>query len=244
MSGSRPIEDAELHAYVDSALDPERMRAVEGQLKQDPALAARVAGYREDKLALKNLYGTADAEPLPPAWATMIETRKRLAPSRRVMGVIAAALLIAVSGTGLYLRMSSRPAETGLVASALSARNEANPPLQILPPSADAHRYDAALQAVVGSNVRVPVLDRLGYRFSGMRTYQGAAELLYRNGEGRLFSLYLRRSEGQVRFDQFERGGLRICIWQDDRISMVMAGNVSAAVMQRLASLAYTGLSA
>jgi anti-sigma factor RsiW len=243
MSDRHTVEDADLHAYVDGVLDPERMRAIEGYLKRDPGLAARVAGYREDKLALKNLYGSLDTASLPSAWTTMIEAEGRRWTLRR-MGVIAAAVLITLVGTGLYLSIIPQPAETGLVASALSARNETNPPLQMLPALAETHRYDAALRAVVGSNVRVPVLDRLGYRFTGMRTYEGAAELLYQNSEGRLFSLYLRRSEGQVQFDQFERDGLRICIWQDERISMVMAGNVSAAVMQRLASMAYTGLSA
>jgi len=33
-------------------------------------------------------------------------------------------------------------------------------------------------------------------------------------------------------------------VWQDDRISTVMAGTMSAAEMQRLASLAYLGLAA
>ena len=57
-----------------------------------------------------------------------------------------------------------------------------------------------------------------------------------------MFTLYLRRSDGTARFDQFERAGLRVCVWQDEQLGMVMAGNVSTAAMQRLASLAYTGL--
>jgi len=52
----------------------------------------------------------------------------------------------------------------------------------------------------------------------------------------------LRHSDGTARFDQFERAGLRVCIWQDEELSMVMAGDVSTAAMQRLASLAYAGL--
>jgi anti-sigma factor RsiW len=168
--------------------------------------------------------------------------RKRAASAWGWAIGIAAVLLVVLGSAGLYLRMTTPPA-TGLVASALSARNQDEPPLQILSSSIDAPRYNAALRAAVGSNVRVPDLNRLGYRFSEMRTYKGAAEMLYRNGEGRLFSLYVRRSQGQIQFDQFERDGVRICIWQDDQISMVMAGNVSAAIMQRLASLAYTGLS-
>jgi anti-sigma factor RsiW len=212
-------------------------------LKQDSALAARVAGYRRDKLALKNFYGSL-GEPLPPAWEAMIaaDTHKRVAPTwGRAIG-IAAALLVVVGSAGLYMRVNTPPA-SGLVASALSARNEVEPPLQVLSSSTDAPHYNAALRSAVGSKVRVPDLNRLGYRFAEMRTYKGAAEMLYRNGEGRLFSLYVRRSQGQIQFDQFERDGVRICIWQDDQISMVMAGNVSAAIMQRLASLAYTGLS-
>jgi hypothetical protein len=52
----------------------------------------------------------------------------------------------------------------------------------------------------------------------------------------------VRRSDSAARFDQIDRRGLRVCIWQDDQISTVMAGNISAAVMQRLATLSYTGL--
>ena len=69
-----------------------------------------------------------------------------------------------------------------------------------------------------------------------------AAELLYRDRQDRLFTLYVRRSDGSARFDQFKRAGLRVCVWQDDQLGMVMAGDVSTAAMQRLASLAYTGL--
>lgn len=243
MSGDKPPDDADLHAYVDGMLDPERSRAVEEAMSRNPVLAGRVAEYRGDKLALKNLYRSLDTEPLPSAWTSMIETKPSGIPVSRILGVIAAAMLVLVGATGLYMRLST-PVQTEIVASALSARSEAITPLEILPASTDARRYNAALRAVVGASVKVPALDRLGYRFDGLRTYKGAAEVLYKDDGGQMFSLYLRRSDGQVRFDQFKRDGLRVCIWQDDQISMVMAGNISAAIMQRLASLAYTDLSA
>jgi anti-sigma factor RsiW len=86
----------------------------------------------------------------------------------------------------------------------------------------------------------------LGYQLVQIRLYgasnKGAAELSYRDRENRLFTLYLRHSDGSVRFDQFKRDDLRICVWQDEELGTVMAGNVSTAAMQRLASLAYTGL--
>jgi anti-sigma factor RsiW len=108
----------------------------------------------------------------------------------------------------------------------------------------EARRYDAALQDIVGVNVQVPALGSMGYQVMGLKFYERAAEIQYRDGKGRVFTLYLRPSDGTPRFDQFERGGLRICVWQDDRISTVMAGTISAAMMQRLASLTYLGLTA
>ena len=63
-----------------------------------------------------------------------------------------------------------------------------------------------------------------------------------RRRTGQIFTLYLRHSSGQPRFDQFKQDGLRVWIWQDDVVGMVMAGKMSVAEMQRLASLAYVGL--
>jgi len=130
------------------------------------------------------------------------------------------------------------------VEAALDARagSTAGEPPAAMGDSTAARRYDAALRQTLASNVRVPDLRAMGYRLSGLRLYDKAAEILYRGPQDRLFTLYVRRSDGSARFDQFERRGLRVCIWQDDQISTVMAGDVSAAVMQRLAPLSYTGL--
>jgi anti-sigma factor RsiW len=89
----------------------------------------------------------------------------------------------------------------------------------------------------------------MGYKLVGLRIYNNAqsgkaAELLYRHTSGRMFALYLRHPSGAPRFDQYKQGNLRVCIWQDDVIGAVMTGEMSAAEMQRLASLAYTGLEA
>jgi anti-sigma factor RsiW len=87
----------------------------------------------------------------------------------------------------------------------------------------------------------------MGYRLATVQIYGGvpggqAVELVYRGRENRVFTLYLRHSTSAPRFDQFQTSGIRVCIWQDDVLGTVMAGKMSAAEMQRLASLAYTGL--
>jgi hypothetical protein len=38
------------------------------------------------------------------------------------------------------------------------------------------------------------------------------------------------------------RGRVRVCLWQDDVLATVMVGEMSAAEMLRVASLAYNGL--
>jgi hypothetical protein len=86
------------------------------------------------------------------------------------------------------------------------------------------------------------VAEQLGSRQDLLRLEREMAERQNRDGGNRLFTLYLHRSNGVARFDQFERNGLRVCVWQDEELGTVMAGNVSTAAMQRLASLAYTGL--
>jgi anti-sigma factor RsiW len=246
------ISDGELHAFIDGALDEARRRDVEAALEADPALAARIEGFSADKVLLKRVYAPLAARPLPRDWIARIESASPARPSRwrswGAGGAIAAALLLALAGTAnLWRNQPSAPGE--IVEAALAARATPVRGEKVVPVAADAgiHRYDTALKSAVAMNVKVPDLAKMGYRLAGLHVYaQGAggraAELLYRGPQGRLFTLYLRHSDGAARFDQFERKGLRVCIWQDEELGMVMAGNVSTAAMQRLASLAYTGL--
>lgn len=240
------ISEIELHAYVDGALDAARQARISERIAHDPAFAERIAGFRRDKETLKRIYGPLSERPVPEEW--LVRARSARPPgtvSLRLVGSIAAALAIGVLGT-LTFQSLVTPKAGGIVEAALDARTAratAEESLDVAP-RADARRYDKILSAAVKLPVRVPDMGRMGYRLEGIRLYRAtaAAEILYRDGSNRLFTLYVRRSNGALRFDQFERNGLRVCVWQDDEVGAVMAGNVSTAAMQRLASLAYTGL--
>jgi len=242
------IDDIELHAFVDGALDAARFAEVGAVIEADPVLAARAAAFRADKAMLKRVYAPIAAQPVPQEWLTRIHNAKRPPSiSWRLVGSIAAALVIGVVGTLTFERL--RPATSGeIVQAALDARaTPGTAEKAIAVASANTHLYDAALRTAVALPVKVPDMSKMGYQLIGIRFYgtsaeNSAAELLYRGKNGELFTLYLRRSSGKERFDQFERNGLRVCVWQDDEVGTVMAGNVSTAAMQRLASLAYTGL--
>jgi anti-sigma factor RsiW len=251
MSGELEIADVELHAFIDGALDAERFHVLEARIAADPELAERIAAFRSDKDLLKRVYAPLIDRPIPREWLALVHSsgaRTWPAISWRLVGSLAAAVTLIAIGALAYWALRS-PDAGEVVQAALDARTNAMRAQQVItvPANADIARYGTVLSTAVALNVKVPDLKRMGYRLTGILLYPrspkgNAAELLYRDDKDRSFTLYLRRSDGKARFDQFERGGLRICVWQDEVLSTVMAGDVSTAAMQRLASLAYTGL--
>jgi anti-sigma factor RsiW len=233
------ISDEDLHAFIDGALDAERAEQVRQALAENPALAERVTLFRADKAMFKTAYAPLADRPLPPEWEARIR-RKSQAGWRKIYVIAAALLLVAVSP--LAWRYIVRAPNSDVVETALEAREASGQGDIVIGDGRNAARYDVALRRAVVSNVHIPDLSRMGYRLRGLTVYGTAAEILYRGPQDQLFTLYVRRSDGTARFDQFERRGLRVCIWQDDQISTVMAGDISAAAMQRLATLSYTGL--
>jgi len=235
------ISDEELHAYVDGVLEGERAVLLRQAMAQDAALAERVALFQADKAMFKAAFAPLAKRPLPPEWIARVHRRTRPRTHwRRACAIAAALLVVAVSPLAWhYIAPVTQP---DVVEVALNAR-EGNPAGdRSIVAGQDAGRYDAALRQAVAPNVHNPDLGRMGYKLSGLHLYDRSAEILYRGPQNQLFTLYVRRSDGTARFDQFERRGLRVCIWQDDQISTVMAGNITAGAMQRLATLSYTGL--
>jgi anti-sigma factor RsiW len=237
------ISDEDLHAYVDGALDGDRALAVRNALAGNAALAERAALFQADKAMLKAVYAPLTERPLPQEWIARARRRSRPVVLWRLAGAVVATVLIVACVSLVWWHYA--PAGTGdVVEAALDARDGTLAPQRyiVLSDISQARRYDATLRQTIASNVHIPDLSRMGYKLSGLRLYGTSAEILYQGPQGRLFTLYMKRSNGSARFDQFAHGGLRICIWQDDQISTVMVGDVSVAAMQRLAILTYTGL--
>lgn len=245
MSKHPPIDqtvtEEDLHAFIDGELTADRADMVEAAIKADPALADIVAAYQADKMFMKRLYGPVADRPVPQHLVDLARGHgasdaggARPGGRWRIYGAVAAMLAVLVTGAGLLTRMPG----SDVVSEALDARS------QTLALAADLGRYNDALSRIVDAKVKVPDLSRAGYQLAGIGIADDAATIAYRDSQGGLFTIYLRPSDGTVRFDQFKQADLRICVWQDDRLSMVMAGEMSAAVMQKLASMAYVGLTA
>ena len=240
----------ELHAYIDGELPESRRQEIDAVLAQDSSLAAQVAAFRADKEALRRLYGSLGTGPLPRKWIDAIE--RRTSPRRRrawiaASAALAASLVLLIIGSNV----NHGALQGSVVNEALSARDNIVPPTEVVVWKASARltNANAILERTLAMRARVPDLSDQGYALSRIQVYrsasnEGSVELIYRGPNDRDFTLYVRRSPGKPRFDVFEQEGVRVCVWQDDVISTVMAGHMSAAEMQRLASLAYNGLSA
>ncbi|MTV40312.1 anti-sigma factor family protein [Duganella radicis] len=65
-----PVTEAELQAWVDDRLAPERRAAVDAWLAHNPAEAGRVHAYRAQNAALRALFDPVLDQPLPPTLAS------------------------------------------------------------------------------------------------------------------------------------------------------------------------------
>jgi anti-sigma factor RsiW len=243
-----PISDEELSAYIDGELGAVRMTDITSLAQYDHVLAQRIASFRDDKLRLSEIYGPLSARPLPPAWLHTVEQaqrQRRSVPARRRLYAMAACLALLIVGALAY-GLIARSREDTTVADAMTARHES---LVMTAATGTTITEDAAnltIQALLGSSVKAPDLGKLGYRLAAAHTVANgkAVTLDYADANNRIVTLYLRRSPGTARFDMTRRGPTRICVWQDEVLSAVMLGEMSAGEMLRLATLAYAGLSA
>ncbi len=240
----------ELHAFIDGELDAARAVKVAAALQRDEALAVQMAAFNADKHLLREAYDRLIEEPLPAAWTDMIDQAqteglpaaqvlafpRRFGTLSRAAMAFAASIVLLLAGIASYRAFA--PQRGDIVAEALAVHRTAQTVT-----GADPARAESTLRETLGLALKTPDLSKMGYVLSGMEVRGEAVELGYRNAENRRVTLLLKRSPGTPRFDIIKEGAAYICVWQDDVLSSVMVGEMSAAEMLRLAALAYGGLS-
>ena len=106
-----PVTEAELHAYFDGELSPERRGAVEAYLGNHPEDADRLESYRGQDILIRRAYRTLAERPLSPRLLGVVTRRET--PHRRgwwqALAAAAAGLVLFVRRRGLRL-VWSRPA--------------------------------------------------------------------------------------------------------------------------------------
>jgi anti-sigma factor RsiW len=250
MTSAQPIREEDLHAFIDGELPADRAAMVATALEADPILAARVAAFTADKAALAAAFRPIGQQSVPPSWIALIEraaaapttARRRVLPRARWAVGLAACLVLALGGVVLLEQRG--PPEGSILAQAEAARQELTLPLARLTGEAlaDVPSRDAELTRAVGLKLRAPDLAHLGWTLVEIDMYAKAAALRYRAEGDRTLTLFVRPSTGAPRFDLFETGAVRVCLWQDEVVGAVMMGEMSAGQMMRVAGAAYAAL--
>jgi anti-sigma factor RsiW len=216
-----PVTEADLHAYVDGMLPPERRREVDTYLSTAPAAFARVRAYREQNEALRALFDPVLDEPVP----ARLSMRPAVHPrggenvwSR--YGVAASVAFLAVSfasgAGGWALRGALQPnaeavapATVQPVARIAALDGPALPrraavahvvyspdvrrPVEI---AADQESQLVAwLSKRLGTTISVPKLGGIGYELIGGRLLPGSggpvAQFMYHDATGQRLTLYV-----------------------------------------------------
>jgi anti-sigma factor RsiW len=232
------ITDTDLSAFLDGELDARRTAEVERALAADPALAGRLEAFARDRRLTAALFAPVEGLDLPENWerrlseAALMPWRPRLPRALPIWAALAASFVIALFGA-LY---SVAPKGDPLITEALRAQQAG---------VAAPDEPQTPLPVIGGAELRAPDLARFGLALAATRVHapERAVTFIYRGAGGALVTLFVRPSPGSTRFEMAQRGALRVCIWQDDVLTAVLAGHMEAGEMMRLAAAAYAGLS-
>jgi anti-sigma factor RsiW len=214
-----PITEADLHAYVDGLLPLARQAEIEAWLAARPEEAARIAAYRSQNLALRQLFDPVLDEAVPPAIRLPLPLPLHRpwwnGPARRYAAAVLIALLggvagwavrdgmapPAVAGSGQARVAGAGPGTagpaTGLARQAAIAHVVYSPevrhPVEV-GAEQEAHLV-AWLSKRLGKPVHPPHLGKLGYDLIGGRLLPGqrgpVAQFMYQDVAGKRLTLYV-----------------------------------------------------
>ena len=209
---SVPVTEAELQAYVDRQLTPERQREIETYLLQRPEEAQRVEIYRAQKRELQALFNPVLDEPLPKRLRAAAVPKTPWYLQRMAAG-IAIAVISGAAGWGLRGGVDAAPGSSTLaqrtpgavtVASATGFAQRAAVAHAVYSPDARRAvevRADQEDQLVtwlskrMGAPMKPPHLQALGYALDGGRLLPGdkgpVAQFMYHDNTGAKLTLYV-----------------------------------------------------
>lgn len=244
----RPITEDDLHAYVDSVLEPERWAEVASYLETHPDVARRVAAFSDQRELLRAALSPVADEPLPAALnlPRIIENRRnRRSPW---WWAVAAMLLLSLGGIGGWIARATMEAPTGGLA---ALAQEAAYSYDVYAPDhtrpVEIRASDSAQLVQWASNrlhqpVKVPDLAAAGYRLMGGRvvaTSHGAAAMfMYDDDHGnRLVVLARPMAADQGRPMTSHSGGdVSGFAWADDGMGYSLVGQSSPETLRPIAN--------
>jgi len=242
------VSEAELHAYVDDELPPDRRSAVDAWLATHPDDAARVAAWRRQIELIRERFGHVVSEVPPQRLSIERLTQRRYGAIAAAIAATVAAFIIGV-GTGWNARgiEVARPSELAQFTSdALVAYRlytvEVRHPVEV---TGDQRPHLVEwLSKRVGSPLHPPELDREGLKLVGGRLLPGptgpSAFFMYENSSGERFTLYCGRVKDEQTALRYTSGDKNAAYyWVDQNLAYVLSGPAQADTLREIAQAAY-----
>jgi anti-sigma factor RsiW len=256
MNEEPAVTEADLHAYVDGGLSPERRAEVESWLAARPEQAERVAAYRHLSEELRARYESVLAEPIP---AKLVRAWQRR-PRWRAAGLAAACVAFGAA-LGVYagwqlhgLRAAPVALADGIVMARRAAvahavySPEVRHPVEV---GADQEQHLVAwLSKRLGVNVKAPNLSEAEMSLVGGRLLPGetgpVAQFMYQTERGRRLTLYVRAETAPHRETAFRyarENNVGVFYWIDREQGYAIAsGDLSKEELLRAATMVYKQL--
>ena len=212
MPPQSPVTEAELQAYVDRQLTPERLRDIEVYLARRPEEAQRVESYLAQKRELRALFNPVLEEPLPQRLRQAARPRTPWYMQRMVAG-LAIAVVSGVAGWGLRGELGTDSgggmvaqrvpsaitvaSATGFAQRAAIAHAVYSPDVRRAVEVGADHEDQlvAWLSKRMGATMKPPHLQSLGYALDGGRLLPGdkgpVAQFMYHDNAGAKLTLYV-----------------------------------------------------
>ena len=225
-----PLSEADIQAYADGTLTPERAAFLREYLGKDPAEARRVAFYGRLNAQIQQAFQTTD-EPAPgrvTGWRRAIGRIDMPKRTRKWLNALAAlALTLAVASGWLAATQVSAQAlnNAAVMALAESAAGQVS--------AASPTRVDASAPNLSAIGLRL--VDR---RVVALGPLQRVSEFIYLNGDNQpvvLLSALALFAPAQPQWSARRIGEIRLLLWTAQRQRFVVAGDARTHGLMRAA---------
>jgi len=253
MNPTSTPSDAEIQAYVDGRLSPERHAQVEAYLAEHPEAAVQVHAYREQNRLLHGLFDHVLDEPLPEKLTDVT----RAIPTRRTYRYAAVIAWFLVGGIIGYLMrgavtqpvtLAEPLAERAAIAHVVYSA-ELLHPVEV---AADQETHLVQwLSKRLGHRLHVPDLGKFGYQLVGGRLLPGstqgaAAQFMYQSANGARLTLYVSvrdKGSAQTAFRIEQQDGQQVMYWVDDELGFALVGESDRKRLLEMARVTYQAMS-
>lgn len=246
-----PFEAWAIDAYADNELDPADRAEVERLLAEDPEARTRLEGIRQQKTALRKVFGPVIEEPVPAALSAVARQggrfRAHIAAPWAAMAAGLAMLAIGATGGWLAAQKPAPNPASQLVDAAIGAHqiyaNEKRHAVEVSAPETD--HLQSWLSKRIGVSFKVPDLNDQGYQFVGGRLLAAGnvpvGLLMYEDVDKRRLTVYLASNpqKNTAALEVETVGRLTACHWEEPDMVYTLVGEASGKEMRELALLVH-----